>query len=1132
MARLRVIGGHTIRAEPQIDAGVSLNMYPELGRRETELQQRPRRFQLPTHGYREFQDPSTQGPCTGLQGTLEVRERLAFAQHRLLRLYTDPTSSLPATLRNAVFSGMPSNRIIPCFGAARVGSNRYWVRSDGQVWGQSAVQAAGGVVVLPFLDVTPLGMGATANAAGTDVDCIFLTCFDDRTVRAWQKVGARFLRRENLDLNLDRTIVNSPQSLWVDPAVTVVETRRYWHVLVTDAIGGRILEFRFEPAADEPWTRVSPEGLANPLDVQNLAGDEDTQEPVVVGGLWANDDEIWVVNWSSENGDEIIRINRATGSEIDSANRRKVPDLTQGHGQAVRACGSVNGIGGSSPWWYVNGVQYRADGQINGAFIRQDGVVRYNGATDRRPVHPGQTPLVPMGDTGRRLGWIVDRRLHVLDLERNRLVTNVDGNVDSVAFVDGRFVGCDASTGLLKVSPVDQEITSRADQYGSPVVAATIQIPAHPRDRPNEIDGFYPFVRGILVASGGNLLFYNRGDLSADPEVVKAETASRRIVGICDADGQVMVIEGHRQTDTSVTLRTYSEPPVTEAAYDAVSGTTVSLRSGSGALSQVGVPYTDVKSWASDGTRLFYVREPATGPRTLLGVIISSGAWQERFRIDPTTGPNTGLFTELTFNTEGATTARDTLWLRGIAWRDGRLLLGVSHRDTEAEAPAAGVQHSTNVTIVALNLGASAWERDAARDLPDDISTDSEMLAGDGLYIYEAARELVRTVLPDGTPVQSTVVAGFRGTVEEHRSRYEWDATRTTPTGAIAVAVIRRKLYSWTRTGLEIRESEAGAEGFPFSLADSHSVGLAARHSAVVLNDVLYWLGTTGGGGLRVWRIGTTSDLIPEAVTGIGQLGEGKSIEEMLDTIALNEGVAGNSIEDIIGFTDDTGGHPTYVMHARRGGISMAYDADAQEWHVRSSLIEYAEGVTQGAPGLEYNAINWDWLPLDQGVQRVTHSTVWQNRPIFAGYDRVHRGVVATARFDDYLDIDGGAVLRRRQFSGGEAERRRIRYPVLRIDAVYGRTVNVATADSPDVRLRKTLPKFRVYVSDDGGRNFGRHPVAERTVGPRGAKPPAPIYGLGISRQRVYRVDFDDPAPFILVAAYQEEAANQVARDW
>ena len=1068
--KLRAVGGHTVRAEPQIDAGVAVNCFPELGKQPTTFQARPPLSQLSTHGYEHFpeeQAPLRHSPITGLSGTREAVERMLSASGHQVRLWQSPGAR---SRSRVMLTGMPGQRIVPVSGCCIGGSELVWVRSDGLIYyHQVADPTEQNLPISPqvqgFRAIGLAGLFNAPPASPGNAQRIWATCVEDRCVRAFNRSPTGYSRAAAHDLDLSETAIRSPESLWMDLGGS--------HMLVLDAIGGRILEFAYDPNGPdfEKWTLTTPPGERNPLEVQRLVGDPDAKEPVVYGGIHATEDEIRVVSRTPQTvtgtttvAQSIVVIDRHTGllQRIEA-----LPDLRQGERSGKAVCGAVGGQ--AVPRWFVSGLQY-SNGV--GRSFNSAGLVVSDPMPDAEDEHPDPTPIVPFGDDGELMAWVVDRRLHMLDLAANRIVTNVEGNVDSVAYASRRLIACDASTGRLKVSPTNGVNTTVAERYGAPDNRATIQLPGWPRDEPRTVTSVFVGLRGILArtAEDSGLWRYDRANLSAPP-VKLSGTAN--VVAVTAAGDRVAVVEQSTTGSDSGPLRVlrWAVPPSTPAAYAAPDTTSPAINRG----------FTDemlVDVAASDDW-LFV---------TVTGLIGNPG--HSRLRVfNLTTGAQDtaaeivnrdhAVFDGLEVNVPS--------WMRGITYVHGVLLMAIRQ-----EAPGT-------TTVRALKLTGSAWTRARGRDLTSMGTEENMMLAHDARFVFGSSRELVEDALDDGTPVQSTAFSAFHGGLKDRLSKYLWDPTRSERTGAIAVAAVRRQLYVWTRTGMEIRDLADVTQGFPYALTATRTIGLIAPHSIALVNDVLHWLGTTAGGGLRVWRVGHSGDEIPDPI-------ESKSIEEMLARMASDRNV---EIAKAIGFGDDSGGHPTYVLHVAGGGVSIAYDSESDAWHCRSSTR--ADGDTP---------MEWPWLDKGQGVQRVTHSTTWRGRLVLGGYRKNRDEELAFASPDDWRDIDGEPVTRVRQFSGGEAERRRMRFPMLRVDAIYGLGGGATAAE--------ILPRFRLLVSDDGGRNF--RAVGRRDLGPAGASEPAPFYSLGLSRERVYRVECIDPVGFVLRGAYQEEPQGMISR--
>ena len=1050
MPALPLVGGHTVRTPIQINPETSVNMFPELDKQLTELQPRARLRQISTHGYRQFLRDGSLPPVTGLAGTRQRFERLAVANGRTLRIFTDPDDASPTAAL--------THRIRPVFGAAQYANAYHWVREDGTVarrFGTGPVQDA---MAIPGLRI--VGLGLYRNTAGT-ITRFFTTVVEDRTVRAWQLTGANIHRLPQHDLDLGDTAVNTPESIWVDTFDSTVDGSPRRFVLITDGITGRILEYSYDPSsADAPWALSTPLFPSNPLLVQRLLGDDETREPVRIGGIWASADNISIVDRANT---QIRTLDRHTG--VLSGATQGLSGLSP-----QQVCGVVNGL--PSLTFYINGDQ--GSSSRTGFFTTGGRVAGQPPMPDRVDPHPDPTPLVPLGDDGRSLAWLVDRRVVILDLVADKVIENVEGAVDSLAYGTGRLVGADASEGVLKFSPVNQIRTPAEvqpqDRYGQAYAAASISLPGWPRAAPSLITSIYPGIRSVLATTEEFRLWsYPRGEDAVDGVLEKPPTElfsgqGHVFLRVCAAGDETMTVQGLSDPN-NVFLRLFTRPP-TPATSIASARTSQTVRVGYDVRERL-------HSVASDGTNVFLVfSTSSTVPRQMFTASLATGAGVDGLNItsDHQAFADVDLRSVQDSPTSSFRVPYD--WIRGITSKDGLLFVAFQHL----------VNTQVRTSIWAFEIDRSgrqpSWRRAAGRDVTDGAS-ESDILAHDAQYFFEGESKFITSPLSDGTPVGFVTLNAWQGATADRLSKYSWDPVRSNRTGAQAVAVVRRTLYAWTGTGMELRDMSDATQLFP-PLTATRTIGLAAPRSIVLVSDVLYWAGATDGGGLRLWSIGLRGDLNPQMI-------ESKSISEMLARIAARADVS-----DLIGYGDDTSDHPTVVLHSRSGGISMAYDADADHWHCRSSL--------GGNTGL------WPWLRDDQGAQRVTHSTTWQHRLVLGGYTAALRGVLAFADQNDWQDIDGGQVLRQRDFRGPQAERRRVLCPPMRIDCVYA----LETDDCPD-------PKFELWLNDQGGVERAWEFVDTRRMAD---EPPYPFNQLGTSRQRVYRIRSVENCPFVVHGAY------------
>ena len=1188
-----VVDGHTIRNPPQLDAGVCLNLYPERTKRETEYESRSQRFLAPVHGYREFRADALPVRVTAMKGSREPTERLVVANGRTLRVFDRPNAASrvdrievngqPVDTTVAGATALKANRIRHPFGCAHaelmVGGRDlgpwYWVRDDGQLWWNSLhptqrpdnMNGARVILTNPG-GITPLGIAIEVGEVGNapaDAKRIFMSCFEDRIIRVWRKEDPprpnrrRFIRVRNEDLDLsDDTAVGAPSSLWWSS-----------HLLVLDAISGRVSEYT-NPG---DWKRRTPIAASNPFSIQRQVGNRETLEPVAMGGMFLAEGNVWIADRTRRT---IVGFDYVTGAldpnsatqpghTVPAALLRAGAKTWTPDGTAVAIdpviCGAV---GGFAEHFYVSGSQY-VDG-LGRIFKFDVDTKNFTAVTvdvppmpDVEQTDPPPGVLVPLGDRGRHVAWIVDRRLHLLDLVNDRLILDVEGNIDSVDYSVPRLVGADASTGTLKVSPVNGIRVTNPEPYGELVTEATLRVPsvsttgsapglAASYTRPRRIESMMVTMRSVItVLESHHAAAYDRNDLTKLPAILNddQDDAAANIHGVAVNGDQATFFlrdRGAGKDARDLVVRHYSTLPTTAALYRMAPTMPPTLR-----IDNPGV--AGVHSWATDGTLIYVVVTPeVTGqdvarreiqvwdPRVPFSLLqerpqrdgvngtaaqqaaakvwlrnrigqdigftnttVAQNVWVPNVDLgqNPSTADRARVAEGLLFEGLEFEALQQTDWIRGITFvkdstADGGGFLYVAIHQRP------GVANRT--VIRAFQLTNEGWVRAASRDVDVGVTTENRSLSHDSQFIFDTSAQLVSDQLDTGgdvgTTVRSTVMIPFRHGLTQRLSKFAWDAAQSSQEGATSVAAVRKNLYAFTPTGMELRNLADRTEGFPYPLTETRTVGLVAPHSLALVADVLYWLGITEGGGLRVWRVGHKGDGVPEYI-------QGKAIEEMLDTIAgQGDGLA---LAEAIGWSDDTGGHPIYVLHLARAGISIAYDADTDRWHVRSS--------TNGTSD-EHAIEQWrGWMPRGQGAQRITHSTTWQGAFVGAGYAKDGSGAIGFHDPRVWTEIDGDAIFKRRQFSGGAYERERVYYNMLRVDAVYD-------VEGVGTTLAGQRPEYSVDYSNDGGLTFD--PLGRRPIGPRGQGSPYPFYRIGYARERVYRVDCNSPAPFALRGASQE----------
>ena len=1058
-----VVGQHTARRNPQLDPGAAVNLYSELQAPESELQPARRVALLSTHGYSRF--AAGPAPVSGMAGSRETNERLLAAYGRRLRVYGNQSDA-----------ANPREHVIrPVLGAAQVGASFFVVCEDGRV--RRRETASTDVTVEGLDGLTPLGLATRLDGA---TPLFWMTAAEDRLIRCWRSDSAdAWVRDEDYDLDPSDTAITCPESLSWGPGGA--------YLVAIDAIGGRIYEWAYNAGAGAgaKFRLSTRPGGQNTLDLQLLEGyAEDGPNgaaPVVPGGIDASNVGFYRVY--EANARRIHTINRQTGVLTASA-----PGFWAGiSGWTRHPGGFVSGAADSQ--MYVNGRQYGdGAGRIYGTFgstvpLRMD---LPDAALTRRV----QTPVVPFGDRGRLAGWLVDRRLHLLDLQTDVLHRNAAGAIDSLTFAGERFAGADASGALLKVSEPDQVVTPAASglRYGAPDAGATVRPPligVGREDNPRgAMRGFYVGARVILGVTGeedGNLWAWDRSLPDAPPTRINGSTA---VYGICaaggpaDTRGQCVILTARAGGTRNMQAVRYTVPPDTSAAFGGAGGGRTVI--GPSLVTPSTHNRRLVDDIATDGTFLYvlYGGTARTGRAVNLTTGVETAA--RTFSVDAITKGLT-----LAGSSPGAVRAVD--WV-GAA-DTGRLYVGI-----QQEAP--------NPTVVrAFRWGGSAWERDPGRDITAGISTDLLGLSHDAKYLYDLQKDPAPSTV-DGAPVDRSVLAAFWLANPLKLNRYRWLPDAANPYPARAVAAFRGRLVSWSDAEMTIWSPAQGS--WPWVVAARRSVGIAGVHTPAVVDDQIFWIGVSAGGSLRAWMLGGGGDLNSEPIRQ-------PAIEELLDS------AGGGALAGAAGWADGAGAHGFYVCAIPGAGVSIAYDVNPDSrgaWHVRTD--KRLAGDTGSLDGVWWLPDEGPMQPPDQSVQRVTHSTTWRGRAVYGGWG-ADGGLVAFGDEETFGAIDGGDVLRRRVFRGVNPERRLVRVPWMRIDVSYG----VSAPGEID-------PEYLLRVSDDGGVSFSPTPRRVK-FGPRTAgRPPPALFRLGASRERVYWLEYTGRVDMVIRSVFLAPPGGRV----
>lgn len=1072
------IGGFEARRESLVSPDVSQNLLPEILDPETDFRERRRIAMLPTRGYRRFlRLPASSGTSrriTGIGGTREIDERMAVSAGRRLNLLETPEHHSPAQLLESGTQLHTDVVVRPVYGAyEHLAGETYYAVGDGTL--RCVSNAIPEPRVVDISDVpsrwTPIGV-AGDRATGY----VWISCAEDRLVRAFGRSGDGLLNRANsLDLELSASDVAMPESLWF------YSYSREKVMAVVDGIGGEVFLYRLVAVPRREWVQASVHGTRNPLTLQLAAGNPDSgdRRPVQPGGVWMDSTTVVVVSRSDR---KVYTFSRVSGD------LRSVADLHSELTAGGRVpCGFLGGAGGKVLYTDADQVQTGtkrrlSDGTIPGG--APELLAPRSGADFREREY-----LVPLDETGRYMAWAVDRKLHLIDLQKNRVILNVAGNVDQVTATGGRFVGVDSPGGTLAASPPGAVLLTENATRLSVETSASIVVPRLPAAGGSKAKSVAVTVSNVYVTTHENILrIYDRNDLQdpfVEPDGGLSPTrrtysqvaVSGAPAGTGSKAGQICiaVVTG---SPASLDFRFYDRPPMTKADLEAPAET---LTTGS---VPNGITSSDqITAMAFDDSYVFVILDDGTTKSSRM--VTRSGR-------TPPTGD---------LATAGRSLHMPTTW-DGSLDEEGYEVRGIDMAGGILRAAIFHTSEPTRIRALYINRDTlSAKPRQQIEEwLEMGPTSGNTSLTHDGNFLYDvAAGQAEDLTLRDGTHTTAVTLVPFWLRNPYSRSAYRWrPETRQFDTSS-AVSSLRGAVYAFSRNSYRVYLPDPEAEGFPFRLYATRDIGCAAPHSIAHLRETLHWIGANEGGGLRAWKVGGGERISASGSTLVGGDLEPEEIlspavEEVLDLI-------GENMSSGIGWTDDSGGHPCYVVGWRIPGVTLCYDAAADAWHTRTSLR---------LPGDEGDPFNWQ--DAEQGHLRVEHSTLWRNRQFVGGYGGNNRdtGYLAEPSLAVWTDIDGGAVQRRRAFAAPLAERRRVRYNALRVDVAYD------VGDAEGTEPGAVDPQFSFDISNDGGRRWV--PRGVRHIG--GRRPPRPFYRLGNSRSRAYRITSTDPGRFTILGVY------------
>lgn len=297
------------------------------------------------------------------------------------------------------------------------------------------------------------------------------------------------------------------------------------------------------------------------------------------------------------------------------------------------------------------------------------------------------------------------------------------------------------------------------------------------------------------------------------------------------------------------------------------------------------------------------------------------------------------------------------------------------------------------------------------------------------------------------------------------------------PDNIVALANVNNYLWLFGKEGNEVHYDTGLLDSQLFARYEGAilNFGCSAPYSVATINSSVFWLSTDSRGTLGVF---TNDGMAPRRVSTRG-------VEQIIEDFG--------TFADCIGFCYAQSGHVFYVMQFPTAGRTFVYDLVTDAWHERNSL-EASTGRLRAWRGM-FPTANFGRMLLGDNA----YSTVYELDPTYYLNDNPADTGVNYIRCSTPTPI---------QFSMGV----NVRYDWAQVICNQGQGLPVDTADGVGVN-----PKVFLAYSNDTGITYTNE--REAPLGRQGEySKRSMVPGLGMGRNRVFRVTMTDPVPFILVA--------------
>lgn len=286
----------------------------------------------------------------------------------------------------------------------------------------------------------------------------------------------------------------------------------------------------------------------------------------------------------------------------------------------------------------------------------------------------------------------------------------------------------------------------------------------------------------------------------------------------------------------------------------------------------------------------------------------------------------------------------------------------------------------------------------------------------------------------------------------------------------LAVRRLGTSLVMMGERSVELFSNVGGENPLPFERIPGAYLdrGTAAPQSCAVIAETMFYLGQNR-------QVYALNNLTPTPIAG-------PAIVKAFDSYT--------TVNDAIGWCYEQRSHTFYVLTFPSAGETWVYDTTTQVWHKRESEPTRYRGIWRCWVGGAFGGAVIAGDAVDGRLYRLNP----------ARYDEAGDTIIRTAV---------GMPMHR--------EGKRLTFWHLHLECEMGIGIPSGQGSQPECWLSH---------SDDGGQTFSNQ--QSRNLGPIGQRlKRAEWHRLGMSRDRVFKVEYSDPVPLVITAVNVEADAEQ-----